>query len=383
MANRTRLFKKFPRDLVELREDEFDKERNLHDMVEQNIGKLFPELVVLGSEFERDGYRPDTVAFDKMRNTFAIIEYKNRQDSKVLDQATAYLVHMKRIKDSFRLLYRNKIGGTDTPEFDWKGAYAIIVSPEFAKIQIDSAQASPFLTLYTVSVYEDGIISLTWIAGDERRSEPNLEEGDAVLASAPKSGDQLYQTVRARLLKEFPGAEVNEKPKYYNGFRYHGKRDFCTIYVQKHKIRMVYLDKEVAIENEAGFEQALADMQELLANAPDDGANAQNEMNRLYSDARATLLTTIPGMVEKRMKMYDRFEVGGRLLCTMGKQKSKIWFHYSGCTANPAPDQADFVEFVEVPGWGLGRWRSAIRNWADFNKALSILKGLYGNAGSR
>lgn len=49
MANRTRLFKKFPRDLVELREVEFDKERNLHDMVEQNIGMLFPELVVLDS----------------------------------------------------------------------------------------------------------------------------------------------------------------------------------------------------------------------------------------------------------------------------------------------------------------------------------------------
>lgn len=63
---------------MELCEVEFDKERNLHDMVEQNIEMLFPELVVLDSEFERDWYRPDTIAFDKKRNMFAIIEYKNR-----------------------------------------------------------------------------------------------------------------------------------------------------------------------------------------------------------------------------------------------------------------------------------------------------------------
>lgn len=323
------------------------------------------------------------MAFDKKRNTFAIIEYKNRQDSKVLDQASAYLVHMNRIKDSFELLYLKKTGDHSKTEFDWKGAYAIIVSPEFTRIQIDSAQTSPSLTLYTVSVYEDGIISLTWVAGDEKRSEPTTGNADAVPTSAPKSGDQLYQTARARLLEEFPGAEVNEKPKAYNGFRYPGKRDFCTIYVQKRKIRMAYRGKEVAIEDETGFEQALADMRELLANTPDDDANTQNGMDRLYSDARAALLTAFPGMTEKRMKAYDRFEMGGRLLCTMGKQRSKIWLHYSGCTANPAPDQTDFVEFIEVPGWGLGRWRSAIRSRADFNRALSILKGLYRHADGR
>ena len=377
MPNRTRLFKKFPRDLVELRGVEFDKERNLHDIIEQHIDVLFPELEVLGSEFGRDGYRPDTVAFDKKRNTFAIIEYKNRQDSKVLDQTSAYLVHMDRNRDSFELLYLKKTGDRSKTEFDWKGAYAIIVSPEFTRIQIDSAQTSPSLTLYTVSVYEDGIISLTLVVGDEKRSEHNGEKGDAAPSPAPKSGDQLYRIARARLLEEFPGSEANEKPKAYNALRYPGKRDFCTIYVRKHKIRMDYRGKEVTIENEADFEQALADMRRLLANTLDDGADAQNGMDRLYSDARATLLTAFPGMAEKRTKLYNRFEVGGRLLCTMGKQRSKIWLHYSRCTVNPAPDQADFVEFVKVPGWGLGHWRSTIRNRVDFDRALSVLKGLY------
>ena len=379
MANRARLFKKSFGGLVELREDAFDKERSLHDTIERNIGVLFPGLEVLDREFERDGYRFDTVAFDKNRNTFAIIEYKNRLDPQVLIQSSAYLTHMNRNKDSFSVLYHKKFGVADTPEFNWNDAYAIIMSPAFMRKDIDFAQPATSLTLYEVSVYED-IISMTQVAGSEKKFESTIRIADAVPASEPTSMDQLYQTIKARLLEEFHGAEMNEKPKYYNGLRYPGKRYFCTIWVKKRKIWMSYLDKAaVSIENEAGFERALADMRGLVTNTPDDGANVQNGMDRLYSDVRAKLLSTFPGIVKKKMKLYERFEVDGQLLCTMGRQKSKIWFNYARCTANPAPDQPDFVQYDKAPGWGLGHWRSEIRGLADFDRALSILKDLYGN----
>ena len=87
--------------------------------------------------------------------------------------------------------------------------------------------------------------------------------------------------------------------------------------------------------------------------------------------------------VEKKTIHYYKYAVGGRPLCTMGKQKSKIWPYYHGCTANPAPGQPEFVEVAKKASWGLGRWRSAIRNRADFGRALSILKGPYENAGGR
>ena len=82
-------------------------------------------------------------------------------------------------------------------------------------------------------------------------------------------------------------------------------------------------------------------------------------------------------MVQEERKLYDRFSIGGQLRCTMGKQKSKIWLHYSRLTSNPAPDQSKFVTFAEDPGWGTGRYRSAIRSMADFEQALAILKRLY------
>ena len=200
-------------------------------------------------------------------------------------------MHMKRHKDSFKLLYMKKNPNVNATGFDWNGAYAIIISPEFTRIQLDSAQTTPALKLYTVSVYEDGIISLTRMGG-EKRAEPTGGDPNPVPIPAPK-----------------PAAEIDQ----------------------------------------------------------------------LYSTARAKLPLIFSGMTVEKRKFYDRFEVDGQLLCTMGKQKSKIWLHYSRCTDSPAPDQPEFVEFVEMTGWGTGHWRSAIRNQADFDKALSILERLYGH----
>ena len=100
-------------------------------------------------------------------------------------------------------------------------------------------------------------------------------------------------------------------------------------------------------------------------------------MSPLYANARAKLLSAFPGMVEKQMKLYDRFSIGGQLFCTMDRQKSKIWLHYLRSISNPAPDRPEFVSFVGVPGWGLGRWRPVIRSMSDFDLALDILKKMY------
>lgn len=99
--------------------------------------------------------------------------------------------------------------------------------------------------------------------------------------------------------------------------------------------------------------------------------------NLPYEDVCSRLIAEFSGMVQEKRKLYDRFIIGNQLLCTLGRQKSKIWLHYSKSDSNPAPDQPEFVEFNEVPGWGLGHWRSAIRSMADFERALPILKKLH------
>ena len=55
----------------------------------------------MSSEFERDGLRIDTLAFDPDARSFVIIEYKKDQSFSVVDQGFAYLSLMLKNKEVF------------------------------------------------------------------------------------------------------------------------------------------------------------------------------------------------------------------------------------------------------------------------------------------
>ena len=359
--------------LVELDDTGFANEDQLHRLIEGNIGTLFHDLTFLKREFrELDGgqHIPDTVAFDAEQNTFVVIEYKNKLDKGVIDQAKTYLKYMKKNKQALVLEYVNSEddGMLDLKSYNWN-VYAIIMAPEFSKNQIDSTEDDGDLELHEIRWYSESVMMVRRVGGAHEGAPTRPKHIN-------EPSDLTYETVRSRLLSKFPGAEVNEKPKHYNGFRYPGRAYFCSTEVLKRQIWLRYSGKSVAITSMADFEQALADMKTLVSTL-DAVSEEPDGMDRLYADARAKLLSAFPGMMEKQMKLYDRFSMDGRLFCTMGKQKSKIWLHYSGFVSNPAPDRPAFVSPVEMHGWGTGRWRSAIRSMSDFDLALTILKKLH------
>jgi len=77
IASMLRAFKFASRKLVELQPKGFDAERTLQKIIEKNMPVLFGGLELLTTEFPISNSRLDTVAFDRNKNTFVIIEYKN------------------------------------------------------------------------------------------------------------------------------------------------------------------------------------------------------------------------------------------------------------------------------------------------------------------
>ena len=69
----------------------FDSEYILHKLTEKYIKEkeLFG-LKYVGSEIQYDKLRIDTLAFDEDKNTFVIIEYKNKKDKNVIKQVQGY-----------------------------------------------------------------------------------------------------------------------------------------------------------------------------------------------------------------------------------------------------------------------------------------------------
>ena len=369
----TRIFRMKPSSgLDELNYTGFATEDPLHRLMEDNIGTLFHDLTVIKSEFRGlDGGKhiPDTIAFDMKRNTFVAIEYKNKQSPGVIAQTKTYLKLMKDHKHALVLEYVKSKGkgSLELKSYKWD-VYAIIMAPEFDKNSIDSTEDDGDLELYEILLYGESTVMIRRVGGAHERTTVKLGH-----PHQPSSTTPSYKIIRKRLLAAFPGAEVNEKPKHYNGFRYPGLTYFCST-EGKRQITLRYYDKSVTIRSMEDFEHALADMKALVGS--ELGPTEPNGMDHLYVYARAKLLSTFPDMIAKQKKFYDRFSIGDQLVCTMGKQKSKIWLYYSGSVTNPALNQPKFVLPAGVSGWGLGRRRSAIRSTQDFDLALGILKKL-------
>ena len=95
-------------------------------------------------------------------------------------------------------------------------------------------------------------------------------------------------------------------------------------------------------------------------------------MDHLYEIIRQRLLDAFPGANVHKTKYYFGFRrPGGKYFCVLEIHTSKIWLYYSGIHDNIASEPPDFV----VNAHRLSKWRSAIRNEADFNRALAILLG--------
>lgn len=294
--------------IAELADRKFDDERQMHRLIEDNIGTLFPGLTFLKSEFSevaKGERRLDTAAFDSGRNTFVVLEYKNRLNVEAIDQARTYLVDMGENQADLVLLYNKIEKGTRVKsEFNWNKMYAIIMAPEFSKFQIRGADKDSAVELYKIRMYGERVMLMERVGGGHERTitkalTPSTSPKTVrTTAAAPSSGpdveaaraDRLYDIIRTRVLNEFPGAEEHKK-KFYSGFRYPEGRYFCTMALQKSKIWLSYSGRRAAselklddfvrdvdgwgigkyrseIRSEVDFEKALAILKRLLASTP-------------------------------------------------------------------------------------------------------------------
>ena len=113
----------------------FDYEKDLQNLIEENVSTIFPELEFISSEFPLRELRVDSVCFNNQTNSFTIIEYKNIKHGGVLDQALAYLDLLEKNKNDFVVLYEEqKDKRLKNP--NWKEIKVIVISPEYTPHQL-------------------------------------------------------------------------------------------------------------------------------------------------------------------------------------------------------------------------------------------------------
>lgn len=126
------------KELSNIRYAPFKLEKDIQNVVEQNVEELFG-LEFVKTELSVGGFRFDTLCFDPENNAFIIIEYKKGHNYSVIDQGYTYLSILLNNKSDFILEYNETKDKTlKRDEIDWSQSRIIFVSPKFSEYQINS-----------------------------------------------------------------------------------------------------------------------------------------------------------------------------------------------------------------------------------------------------
>lgn len=185
-------------------EIKFKREYYLHMLTQRHLKCLF-DLEFVASEIQRKKLRFDNLAFDEKTTSFVIIEYKNKFDSNVLNQAQEYSDLIQEDKEYFLDRLDRDV------DVDFKNTKIMIISPKFSQNQIDEAKDN--FELWKVTLFDDCRVTYENLKNNDRRllkikpGELKISD-DMLLENKTKEVKDLYENFRENLLNEFSDVEI-------------------------------------------------------------------------------------------------------------------------------------------------------------------------------
>jgi hypothetical protein len=242
--------------LTQVSESKIELEKHIQQLTEENLQTVFG-LEFVATEFQHNGLRFDTLAFDKESNAFVIIEYKRDRSFSVIDQGYAYLSLLLNNKAEFILEYNEKTGKTlSRTSVDWSQSRVIFVANSFT---VHQQQAINFkdlpIELWEVKKYEndtylyhqlkaqDTSESIKTVTKDttirEVSSEVKVFNVDDHFTGPKLETRELYDLLRDRILEIDSRMRENPRGKYIGlALADGGNYTLAYIYVRNGWIRI-------------------------------------------------------------------------------------------------------------------------------------------------
>ncbi len=153
------LFKINEKKLELINENPFKLERDLQNIVENNLEQIFG-LQFVNKEFIINKLRIDTLAYDKEAKSFVIIEYKRDRNFSVIDQGMTYLGLMLNNKAEIILEYNENCNSSlKRDDVDWTQTKVIFVSPNYTTYQLGSVNFKDLpIELWEVKRYNNNTV---------------------------------------------------------------------------------------------------------------------------------------------------------------------------------------------------------------------------------
>ncbi|MVM36659.1 hypothetical protein GO730_01530 [Spirosoma sp. HMF3257] len=234
--------------LEHIKEISFKLEREIQQLTEQNLRTLL-HLDFIKSEFALNGFRIDTLAFDRDSKSFVIIEYKRDKTFSVIDQGYAYLSLMLNNKADFILEFNESQNESlKRTDVDWTQSRVLFISPMFTTYQREAINFKDLpIELWEVKKFDNNTISYEQVQkATAKESIKTISRTDKTVEAVSKEVKvfteqdhlqkidfetrELYEQVKDRVLNLDDNVTVQPK-KQTIGFKV-DNNIFCDIVLQ-------------------------------------------------------------------------------------------------------------------------------------------------------
>lgn len=247
-----------------------EREKAIQSIIESNISVVFRGLEFVATEHQIGRLRPDTIAFDREKRSFVVIEYKNVKNRGIVDQGMSYYNLVRNNRDNLVVLYYESKGRMlSKKKINWDATRVIFISPEFNEhqryaIQAEGSTIDLPIEMYEMSRYERGIMLLDVIRGGRdsgqgqaagsgaggngrgrgevkkgRYSEADYLSGRYAPSSPSARAVGLFRDARALIPEAVPGVEAVQQLQYL-GFYSKDSCAVCTIELKKDHLKLHY-----------------------------------------------------------------------------------------------------------------------------------------------
>jgi len=283
--------------LKELGEKDFRLEKEIQDITESNLKEIFG-LEFIKSEFIIQNFSIDTLAFDKEKNSFVLIEYKRGQSFSVIDQGYAYLAAALAHQSDLVLEYNEfKNANLHRKDVDWTQTKVIFIAPSFTSYQEGAINFKDLpIDLWQISNFENNLILYNQIKPlgasgsiksiskskilkeiSEKVKPYSIEEHLENYGSSKTK--ELFKIIHEEIKELDDGIEIKPFKKSVN-YIINGKQ-FVALGIQKESIRIYLVVDEKFFQDPQKRTRDISEIGRVTAGNRD--FNAKNEKDIKYA----------------------------------------------------------------------------------------------------
>lgn len=226
------LFQNDKSSLNEIKENPFKLERDLQQLTEKNLEKIFG-LEFVCTEFTVWEFRIDTFAYDPENKSFVIIEYKRDRSFSVVDQWYSYLALLLNNKAEFVLKYNEEFKNPiQKADINRESSRVIFVANNFTPHQKNAINFKDLpIEIWEAKQFDKDIVLFNQIkASKTRESVKTISKWDKEISKVTsqiktytiedhiKEGwnetRELYENIKDRLLELDSRIEEDPKKQY-------------------------------------------------------------------------------------------------------------------------------------------------------------------------